>query len=198
MLRRGTCRSRCARKRSASASAFRTMERDSIRLPPAASGCWAWRSACAMSAAVSCSIPSAAAAPCSAPNSRSRCSVRTTDMGKIRILLADDHNVMRDGLRVLLERHPDFEVVAEAADGLDAVRRAQEHAPDVAVMDIAMPTLNGIEATRRIVESHPATAVVILSMHVDESYVLRSLKAGARGYLLKDSAKADLINAIQA
>ena len=119
-------------------------------------------------------------------------------MGKIRILLADDHNVMRDGLRVLLERHPDFEVVAEAADGLDAVRRAQEHAPDVAVMDIAMPTLNGIEATRRIVESHPATAVVILSMHVDESYVLRSLKAGARGYLLKDSAKADLINAIQA
>jgi len=119
-------------------------------------------------------------------------------MDSIRILLADDHNVMRDGLRMLLERHPGFEVVAEAADGLEAVRRAEEFAPDVAVMDIAMPSLNGIEVTRRITESRPATAVVILSMHVDESYVLRSLKAGARGYLLKDSAKADLINAIHA
>lgn len=118
-------------------------------------------------------------------------------MESIRILLADDHNVMRDGLRVLLERQPGFEVVAEAADGIDAVRQAEEHTPDVVVMDIAMPTLNGIEATRRITMAEPRTQVVILSMHFDESYILRSMKAGARGYLLKDSAKADLINAIR-
>ena len=118
-------------------------------------------------------------------------------MDTIRILLADDHNVMRDGLRVLLERQAGFEVVAEAADGIEAVRRAEEHSPDVVVMDIAMPTLNGIEATRRITMAAPKTAVVILSMHFDESYILRSMKAGARAYLLKDSAKADLINAIR-
>ena len=118
-------------------------------------------------------------------------------MDTIRILLADDHNVMRDGLRVLLERQPGFEVVAEAADGIEAVRQAEEHAPDVVVMDIAMPTLNGIEATRRITMAEPKTEVVILSMHFDESYILRSMKAGARAYLLKDSAKADLINAIR-
>jgi two-component system response regulator NreC len=119
-------------------------------------------------------------------------------MDTIRILLADDHNVMRDGLRMLLERQPGFEVVAEAANGLEAVRRTEEQTPDVVVMDIAMPTLNGIEATRRITSATPAAAVVILSMHYDESYVLRSLKAGAKAYLLKDSAKADLISAIRA
>jgi two-component system response regulator NreC len=118
-------------------------------------------------------------------------------MDSIRILLADDHNVMRDGLRVLLERQAGFEVVAEAADGIEAVRQAKEHTPDVVVMDIAMPALNGIEATRRITMGQPDTEVVILSMHSDESYILRSMKAGARGYLLKDSAKADLINAIR-
>lgn len=119
-------------------------------------------------------------------------------MANIRILLADDHNVMRDGLRALLERQPGFEVVGEAADGLEAIRRSAELQPDIVVMDIAMPTLNGIEATRRISSSPAKTAVLILSMHYDESYILRSLKAGARGYLLKDSAKADLINAIRA
>jgi len=119
-------------------------------------------------------------------------------MSTIRILLADDHTVMRRGLRVLLERQPGFQVVAEAADGSEAVELAAREKPDVAVLDIAMPTLNGIEAARRIVDKNPETAVVILSMHSDESYVLRTLKAGARGYLLKDAPEADLINAIHA
>jgi two-component system response regulator NreC len=116
----------------------------------------------------------------------------------IRILLADDHNVMRDGLRLLLERQPDFDVVGEASDGREAVALAEAHRPDVVVMDIAMPNLNGIEAARRIAAQNPKIAIAILSMHFDESYVIRSLKAGARAYLLKDSAKADLIQAIQA
>lgn len=117
-------------------------------------------------------------------------------MDRIRILLADDHTVVRDGLRVLLERQG-FEITGEAADGIDAVRLAEETKPDIVLMDIAMPLLNGIEATRRIVGKCPKTAVVILSMHYDESYILRSLKAGARGYLVKDSAKTDLINGIR-
>ena len=119
-------------------------------------------------------------------------------MMPIRILLADDHTVVRDGLRALLERQPDMTVVAEAADGRDSVRLAEEQSPDVVVMDITMPNMNGIEATRRILAASPRTAVVILSMHQDESYVLRSLKAGARGYLLKDSLRSDIIDAIRA
>ena len=119
-------------------------------------------------------------------------------MPPIRILLADDHVVMRSGLRLLLEREPNFEVVAEAADGPEAVDMTSAHKPDVVVMDIAMPHLNGVEATRQIVTRNPATSVVILSMHSDESYVLRSLKAGAQAYLLKDSAESDLISAIEA
>jgi two-component system, NarL family, response regulator NreC len=118
-------------------------------------------------------------------------------MKPIRILLADDHNVLRDGLRLLLERQG-FEVVGEAADGREAVSLAEECRPDVAIIDIAMPGLNGIEATRRILESSERTGVVILSMHHDESYILRALNAGARAYLLKDSLKADLISAIRA
>ncbi len=116
----------------------------------------------------------------------------------IRILLADDHTVVRDGLRALLERQPDMTVVAEAADGRDSVRLAEEQSPDVVVMDITMPNMNGIEATRRILAASPRTAVVILSMHQDESYVLRSLKAGAKGYLLKDSLRSDIVDAIRA
>jgi DNA-binding NarL/FixJ family response regulator len=115
----------------------------------------------------------------------------------IRILLADDHTVVRDGLRALLEKQLDMEVVAEAADGREGVRLAEEQNPDVVVMDIGMPNMNGIEATRRIVTSNPDTAVVILSMHQDESYVLRALKAGAKGYLLKDSLRSDVIDAIR-
>jgi len=119
-------------------------------------------------------------------------------MENVRILLADDHNILRDGMRLLLERQPGFAVVGEAGDGREIVELAREHHPDVVVMDIAMPNMNGIEATRRIVEKQPETGVVILSMHYDESYVLRSLKAGARAYLLKDALKSELIAAIRA
>ncbi|HLX43965.1 MAG TPA: response regulator transcription factor [Bryobacteraceae bacterium] len=116
----------------------------------------------------------------------------------IRILLADDHTVMRNGLRLLLERQSNLQVVGEAADGREAVELAASEKPDVVVMDIAMPHLNGVEAARQIAMRSPQTAIAILSMHSDESYVIRSLKAGARAYLLKDSAEADLIAAIQA
>jgi two-component system, NarL family, response regulator NreC len=119
-------------------------------------------------------------------------------MATIRILLADDHTVVRDGLRALVEKQPDMAVVGEAADGRDTIRMAEEQTPDVIIMDIAMPNMNGIEATRRIIASNPQTAVLILSMHQDESYVLRSLKAGARGYLLKESVRSDIIEAIRA
>lgn len=105
---------------------------------------------------------------------------------------------MRAGLRLLLERHENFEVIGEAADGCEAVQIAAEQKPAVVVMDVAMPHLNGVEAARQILSKNPDTAIVMLSMHSDESYVLRSLKAGARAYLLKDSAEADLIAAIQA
>lgn len=116
----------------------------------------------------------------------------------IRILLADDHTVMRAGLRLLLERQPDMVVVAEAADGRQALSLVETETPDVAVMDIAMPILNGIETTRQIAAKRPELPVVILSMHSDESYVMRALKAGAKAYLLKDSAEADLIRAVRA
>ncbi len=116
----------------------------------------------------------------------------------IRIVLADDHVVMRNGLRLLLERQPNLQVLEEAADGREAVALCEKLRPDVLVLDIAMPNLNGIEAARQVAAKLPNTAIVILSMHADESYVLRALKAGARAYLLKDSAEADLINAIRA
>jgi len=116
----------------------------------------------------------------------------------IRILLADDHAVVRDGLRALLERQPDMQVIAEAGDGRECVQLAEEHAPDVVMMDVAMPEMNGIEAARRILATRPGTAVVMLSMHQDESYVLRSLRAGAKGYLLKDSPREDVLAAIRA
>lgn len=119
-------------------------------------------------------------------------------MKPIRILLADDHTVMRRGLRLLLESQPEFSVVAEASDGRQAVQQAEATQPDVAVMDIAMPNLSGIEAAQRIATALPNTAIVILSMHSDEGYVLRALKVGAKGYLLKDSAEGDLIEAIKA
>jgi DNA-binding NarL/FixJ family response regulator len=105
---------------------------------------------------------------------------------------------MRRGLRLLLDSQPEFAVVAEAADGRQAVEQAEATQPDVAVIDIAMPNLSGIEAAQRIASAMPQIAIVILSMHSDEGYVLRALKVGAKGYLLKDSAEGDLIEAIKA
>ena len=119
-------------------------------------------------------------------------------MKTIRILLADDHTVVRKGLRLLLESHPGFKVIADAADGREAVALAEQHTPDVVVMDVAMPILNGIEAARQISAKVSQAAIVFLSMHSDEGYVLKALKAGARAYLLKDSAEYDLINAVKA
>ena len=119
-------------------------------------------------------------------------------MNSIRILLADDHTVVRKGLRLLLESNHGFTVVADAADGREAVAMAERYLPNVVVIDVAMPVLNGIEAARQITAKLPQTAVVFLSMHSDEGYVLKALKAGARGYLLKDSAEYDLINAVKA
>jgi len=116
----------------------------------------------------------------------------------IQILLADDHTVMRRGLRLLLESQPEFSVVAEASDGRQAIEQAEATQPDVAVVDIAMPNLSGIEAAQRITQAVPHIGIVILSMHADEGYVLRALKAGVKGYVLKDSAEGDLIEAIKA
>lgn len=115
----------------------------------------------------------------------------------IRIILADDHAVMRRGLRLVLEQQEDFEVVGEASDGRAAVSLAETVKPDVAVLDITMPNLNGIEAARQISARHPGVSTIVLSMHADESFVLRALKAGARAYVLKESAEGDLINAVR-
>jgi DNA-binding NarL/FixJ family response regulator len=115
----------------------------------------------------------------------------------VRILVADDHRIVREGLRHLLEKRTDFEVVAEAADGESAVRLATELSPNIAILDISMPGLNGIEATRRIVAERPGVRVLILSMHSDRRFVIESLKAGAAGYLFKDSAFDELVRAIE-
>lgn len=116
----------------------------------------------------------------------------------IRILLADDHAVMRDGLRALLDAAPGLRVVGDAADGHAAVQQALHLRPDVALLDIAMPGLNGIDAARQILEACPDTQVIILSMHNAAEYVFRALQAGARGYLLKDSAGAAVVEAVRA
>ena len=118
-------------------------------------------------------------------------------MASVQILLADDHTILRTGLRLLLERESGFAVVSEASNGREAVEAVSRDRPDVVIMDIAMPLLNGIEATKRISAEQPKTAVIILSVHSDEAYILRALKAGARGYLLKDSAEHDLIQAVR-
>ena len=117
---------------------------------------------------------------------------------KIRILLADDHAVVRQGFKMILGAQPDMEIVAEAGNGREAVRLAEELRPDVAVMDVAMPELNGIEATRRLADLSPRTRVLALSMHKDSVYVREILRAGARGYLLKDSISSDLLAAVRA
>ena len=114
----------------------------------------------------------------------------------IRVLIADDHKIMLAGLRSLLEKQADFEVVGEAENGRKAVQMVQEKTPDVVVMDVSMPDLNGMEATTQIIESLPETKVIALSMHSDKRFVMGMLRAGASGYLLKDCASQELANAI--
>src|ERR1700732_4086167 len=116
----------------------------------------------------------------------------------IRVLLADDHAMVRKGFRLILEAQPDMEISGEAGNGREAVELAEKLHPDVVVMDVAMPALNGIEATRRLAVSSPHTRVLALSMHKDSVYVREILRAGARGYLLKDSIDTDLVNAVRA
>lgn len=115
----------------------------------------------------------------------------------IRVLLADDHRILRDGLRALIEQNPDMEVVAQAEDGRAAVRLVQEHRPDMAIMDIGMPGLNGMEATRQIVDRIPGVRVIALSIHADRWYVAGMFQAGASGYLLKNCAFEELVQAIR-
>jgi DNA-binding NarL/FixJ family response regulator len=115
----------------------------------------------------------------------------------ITILLADDHTVVRDGLRVLLEAHPDLKVIGDASDGREAVRQVIKCRPDVAIMDINMPELNGIEATEQIRQSCPATQVIILSMYGTRKYIARALQAGARGYLLKAASGSEVVAAVR-
>jgi two-component system, NarL family, response regulator NreC len=115
-----------------------------------------------------------------------------------RILLADDHAVVRQGFRMILAAHPNFEIVAEAANGREAVEMAEQLQPDVVVMDVTMPELNGIEATRRMAQVSPRARVLALSMHKDSVYVREILRAGARGYLLKDALDRDLVAAVEA
>lgn len=119
-------------------------------------------------------------------------------MPKLRLLLADDHTLVRQGLRKILEERPDWEVVEEVGDGREAVRAAVEQKPDVAIVDAAMPLLNGIDATQQIVKRVPGTRVLMLSMHSDEAYLTRALQAGATGYILKDSAGKDLLKGVEA
>ncbi|MFN7993634.1 MAG: response regulator transcription factor [Bryobacteraceae bacterium] len=117
---------------------------------------------------------------------------------KIHILLADDHAVVRQGFKMILAAQPDMEIVGEAGNGREAVEFAEKLQPDVVVMDVAMPELNGIEATRRLADSSPRTRVLALSMHKDSVYVREILRAGARGYLLKDAIASDLLAAVRA
>jgi two-component system, NarL family, response regulator NreC len=116
----------------------------------------------------------------------------------LRVLLADDHGIVRRGMRALLETEPGVTVVGEAADGLDALRMAEELLPDLLILDIGMPRLNGIDVAARAQKLQPQPRVIMLSMHADESYVLRSLDAGARAYLLKDATDEDLLPALRA
>ncbi|MBI5440060.1 MAG: response regulator transcription factor [Deltaproteobacteria bacterium] len=118
-------------------------------------------------------------------------------MSPTRVLLADDHGIVRKGVRALLESAPEMSVIAEAADGKEAVRLAEELEPDVVIIDVAMPLLNGIEAAARITKTRPATHVIVLSMHSDESYLARALTAGAKGYLVKESAEEVLLEAVE-
>ena len=118
-------------------------------------------------------------------------------MSATRIVLADDHHVVREGLRALLEAEPDLTVAGEAADGLTTVHLVERLKPDVLVVDVMMPALNGLEVTRQVVRRSPDTRVIVLSMYSDESYVMEALKNGAAGYVLKSSTRSDLVQAIR-
>lgn len=117
---------------------------------------------------------------------------------KIRILLVDDHAVVRQGFKLILNQQPDMEVIGEASQGREAIEFATTLRPDLVIMDIAMPEVNGVEATRRIIEQNPDTKILILSMHKDVVYVRETLRAGAKGYLLKESIDHDLLRAVRA
>lgn len=119
-------------------------------------------------------------------------------MNKIKILLADDHAVLRAGLRALLNSQSDMEVIAEAADGEEAIRKSVELTPDIVIMDISMPILTGLEATKEIKKRNPAVKVLVLTVHEDESYLHRMLRAGANGYIPKKAADTELLAAIRA
>lgn len=116
----------------------------------------------------------------------------------IRVLIADDHGIVRQGTRSLLEKESDIQVVGEAEDGRSAVEMADSLKPNVIAMDIAMPQLNGLDAAAQIVRRHPEIGVIILSMHEEEDYLVRALSAGVKGYLLKDNAQVDLVRAVRA
>jgi len=119
-------------------------------------------------------------------------------MAKLRILIGDDHTLLRHGLRKILQERPEWEVVAEAGDGREAVRQALAVQPNIAILDIGMPLLNGIEATSQMVRRLPDIRILILSMHAEEAYIIQALNAGAKGYLLKDSADTELIRGVAA
>ncbi len=119
-------------------------------------------------------------------------------MAKIRVLVADDHTMIRQGLISILRADDEFEVVGEAAEGNEAVEKAVQSRPDVVVLDLTMPRLNGLEAARRIRKALPRTRILVLTMHDDEEYVLRTVRAGASGYVVKDGATAELVAAIRA
>jgi len=116
----------------------------------------------------------------------------------VNIILVEDHNVVRQGLRSLLEKEPDFIVLAEAGNGLDALELVEQHQPDILVLDLMLPGLNGLEVTRQVIQRSPNTHVIILSMYADESYVLKALNNGASGYVLKESTASELTQAIRA
>jgi two-component system, NarL family, response regulator NreC len=125
-------------------------------------------------------------------------SAKRTKNLNLKVLIADDHGVVRKGLRLLLEQYPELTVIGEAANGRDAVAMAASLAPQVIVMDVAMPQLNGIEAATQILKANSQAAIIMLTMHADESYLLRALHVGVKGYLLKESAEEDLLAAIRA